>query len=292
MEMRSIRPFPAGTIVSTPAATHVPGDCLVFPRLSSSEQVSETREWHGARIAGWEVEEEAAASTELWDRLDALPVRVRIRDWSQLEDPALLERLRQRKPFCVLRPGPDLFRAVNLLTSVGIPVRVDTSTPVEDPDVLLSALDHYLHSPTLATPVEPFHGLLLALSASSDRSLWELESEDVEIHFHVTADGKVTLSRRWAEAGHYYGTAHDPWDNLIQSDAYARFAAFPVDLLGAAGPCATCAHFDLCKGFLRAVDPEQPCDPWQAAFDKLKEAVSLARSQLDGDNRSEAGAAP
>ena len=274
--------FPDGTIVNLPASLGLDGSFGVIVRWEPGADADRLRKVYGPRLLGFEAESGRLGGPEALGALAGEPVLVRLGDRRHIEDGELLDAFRRLRLAFLVRPDEELFRTANFLTSLGYPVRIDLTAAVGSMEVLLRTLDFYLHNPVLSRPIEPFHSLLAAISSASMRTLWEIEAEDPRLNFYVGSGGRISLSRRWSEGGRHFGTLDDPWLDIIGSDLYLALGSWKARIFKERSPCAFCAHFDICAGFLRAVDAVWPCESWQRAFDILREEVGKARGLLGG----------
>jgi MoaA/NifB/PqqE/SkfB family radical SAM enzyme len=79
----------------------------------------------------------------------------------------------------------------------------------------------------------------------------------------VTNDGNVSLSRRWADAGLYFGTNEDSSAAIHSSELFQRICEIAADA-ATKTQCCGCLVLDFCSGFLRAMNPDHDCSPFLA----------------------------
>lgn len=273
--------FASEALVSVPAGTRVEGDPVVAARLpSTGSDVAARLAVHGNRLCFVDLEGEALRAETL-EALRGQRVRLRL---AAGELGLLRERLGQLRcmhPVFIVAPDAHLVRTINFITAFDIPVHVDASLPPETEDGLDGACQLYLHGPLLRVPVEPFHTLLQTAAQRGGRTLWHTEQEDVRGNYHLTEDGKVTLSARWARRGMFYGSLDDTWPAMLASTLHRGLVELRPRLFRERSPCAFCPHLALCGGYLRALDPEWPCEPWKRAFARMGEGAHYGRTLLE-----------
>jgi hypothetical protein len=152
-----------------------------------------------------------------------------------------------------------LGRAVKLALSLGFAVRLHGHRPT--PQAIAearSALDDYLHNPTVSQPVEPFHSLLGSLLHATPVSLWSLLEQD-------------------------------PADVcLIDDQGNAATGAYPVSvgvfrdaLLAAAGECRDCPWLTRCDSYFKWPGSDYACTDVKRLFSDLEAAAGELRTALD-----------
>jgi len=105
-------------------------------------------------------------------------------------------------------PAPAIMAA-----SLQIPVRLAYSD-MPPRAVLEDLLDHFLHSPTLSVPIEPFYSLARAIGQRRDLTLWAVFGEALGRNYFVDVDRRVSLSPRWAGRGMFFGAVGEGTDGL------------------------------------------------------------------------------
>jgi radical SAM protein with 4Fe4S-binding SPASM domain len=275
--------FPKQTLVNTPFETMLEGKCSVSVRISTPDHVPATLDFYGRRLYNVEIEDGSIRDIDLIRAIGPNRIRLILGDINVLEvDGRLIETLQEirAKPAFEILPDGNLFKNINFLTGLGMLVHIDMSKPVQDEKALLRVTDFYLHNPTLSTPIEPIHSLLVLMNRGRGNRLWSTEQERVRTNFYVSNQGEVSLSRRWMERSLKYGSLDDSVDEFMKSGLYSKLASLKAELFRNKSPCIFCRHFDVCNGFLRALDPEWPCDIWQEVFGILKSAVKEGRNLL------------
>jgi hypothetical protein len=177
----------------------------------------------------------------------------------------------------LMSAGPGFFRAAKTVTCAGIPVIIGLDTD-SDCSELVSLLDFYLHDRYLQVPMEFFQTMFASRVSGVNVSLAEIYTERPDRMLYVDDRGNVTASSRLAQAGKFFGCLSKELRIDEQSDLY-RFLQNPRKSLFLSGsPCAVCASFDLCEGYLRFVDPNFACEGFMPLFETIKrEAAELAR---------------
>jgi hypothetical protein len=155
-----------------------------------------------------------------------------------------------------LKPGAA--PAVKLALSLGFAVRLAGHQP--SPDAVAEAgrvLDGYLHNPTVSQPVEPFHGLLLALLHDSPLSLWSLlERDPAQIRM---------IDQSGAE---------------VSDQAPASVQAFRGELLAQGAECQDCEWLGVCSGYFKWPRTDYSCRDVKLLLADLKAAAAELRQGL------------
>ncbi len=275
--------FPKNTLVNTPCETMLDGECSVSVRISTPDSVPRIREFYGKRLFNLEIEGELIKDIDLIRAIDVNRVRIILGDINILEvEGRLIEALQKMGAQSVFEINPDkkLLRNINFLTGLDILVHIDMTKPVQDENALLQAVDFYLHNPMLRTPIEPIHNLLVTMNRRRGRTLWSTELENVKTNFYVSDQGEVSLSSRWIENDMKYGTLDDSVKDFMKSELYNKLATLKEEMFRSKSSCVFCGNLDVCKGFLRAIDSEWPCDIWKKVFNILQGAVREGKDLL------------
>lgn len=189
-----------------------------------------------------------------------------------------LALLRNTKAILVVDAcGPDAAELVIAALSLGVPVELDPAAAWTE-EALLEIARYFLHSPALATGVGPLVGLLDWISGAERRDLRELRRERLGRHYHVDAEGRVSLSRRLAGQGRHFGRLGDPPEVLAASEPWRALETLPRRLFVELAPCSTCAHYPFCQGWF--VDPSSTrpgCGPWKACLDLVADTLGAER---------------
>lgn len=262
--------FPKGAKVNEPAGTFLDGQCSVSVRIHTEDDVPRLKEMYGRRLSNFEIDGESLRNLEFVRALAGMRVRILLADSGLFETGETVDALFCTEPVFAVKPDANLIRNLNFLTSLNFRVHIESGAAVQAEDSLLHAVDFYLHNPLLTTPVEPFHSLLHTVSRGRGYSMWDVEGENARTSFYVSDNGEVSLSKRWNIEGLNYGTLDDPWKKFVNSDLFRRLSAFRSELFRNKSSCVFCAHMDLCGGFLRAIDPDWPCELWQQVFLTLR----------------------
>jgi hypothetical protein len=164
-----------------------------------------------------------------------------------------------RHPVRVTIPWlPGLARAVKLAVSLGFPVRLVGPQPsaaaVEE---ARQALDLFLHNPTVAQPVEPFHGLLGGLLHETPVDLWDLLERDPAQTCVLDARGEV-----------------------LPDQGPVSVTVFRETLLAAGAECCACPWFASCGGYFKWPRTDFACDGVKRLFADLASAAAELRQGL------------
>ena len=153
---------------------------------------------------------------------------------------------------------PGLARAVKLAASLGFAVRLlgqqRAPAPVAE---LRQALDGYLHNPTVAQPVEPFHSLLLAFLNDSPVSLWSLLEQD-------PAELRVL----------------DDHGEALPDQGPASVTAWCETLVAQGAECRGCPWLGSCGGYFKWPRISDDCAGIKPLFAELKAAADELRQSL------------
>jgi len=181
-----------------------------------------------------------------------------------------------RKVGATLQYGPEAAgdgAVVIVAASLGIPVRLDP-TGTWSSRVLRGLADYYLRSPSLEAPIEPFFSVARAMGDEESRpTLWEISSERIGFDYCVTADGTVSLSRRWEHRGRDFGPSTEPLEQIRKTELFKKLDGLWMQLLAEQSKCAFCTHFRYCGGFwLDPLDSTVDCEDWKGALDMISSA--------------------
>lgn len=268
--------------VETPAGVLIEGESRISIRPRNREEIEAARDAYGERFHHLDLSADQLLDRGLVTAASALRARIHLKTEVFELINAMLENAKTMRSVFRLQPGGAMLRALNSLTSLGFAVHIDPTKTDTDTSHLMKAADFYLHNPLLRVPVEPFHGLLIALRAPRELSLWEIEDEKLGIDFFVGEDKKISLSRRFYEAGFCFGRLGDTLEALRESDLSKTVAEYRSRRMMPNDLCAKCEQLDVCAGFLRAVEPEADCAPWQDAMALLRQAARDAEKLIEG----------
>jgi len=280
--------FPKKALVNTPCEIMLEGECSVSVRVNTPDSVHRIRDYYGRRLFNLEIEGELIKDIHLLRSIESNRVRIIPGSINLLElDGRLIETLQivKAQPVFEINPDRNLFRNINFLTGINFLAHIDMSKPVQDENSLLQVVDFYLHNPMLATPIEPIHSLLVTMNRERGRILWNTELESVKTNFYVSDQGEVSLSRRWLENGMKYGILDDSYQDFMSSDLFNKLATLKEEMFRSKSPCIFCAHLNICRGFLRVIDPDWPCDIWKKVFGILHDAVREGKDLLNKIDR-------
>ena len=160
---------------------------------------------------------------------------------------------------------PGLASAVKLALSLGLAVRLagHQLTP-EVAAQARAALAAYLHNPTVAQPVEPFHSLLLAFLHNTPVDLWtELERDPAQVLIlddqgEAVPDQGPASAMAWREALVAIGVASG---------------------VTTGAPCRDCPWLAPCGGYFQWPRPADDCGA-QSLFAELHAAATELRASL------------
>lgn len=162
---------------------------------------------------------------------------------------------------------PGFGRAVKLALSLRFAVRLAGHQPA--PEVIVEArqvLDGYLHNPTVAQPVEPFHGLLLASLHGAPLNLWTLlERDPAEVRVFDDAGAEVT------------------------EEAPTSVAAFCAELVAAGAECRDCDWLSVCGSYFKWPKPTYSCGGVRQLLADLRAAAGELRAGLGAHDAAYGG---
>ncbi len=164
---------------------------------------------------------------------------------------------------------PGLARAVKLAVSLGFAVRLTGHRPT--PQAVAEArqaLDAFLHNPTVAQPVEPFHGVLVALVHDTPVRLWSLLERD---------PAQIRILDERGEA--------------LPDQGPASATALRDTLVAAGAECRECEWLASCEGYFKWPSADYDCADVKRLFADLREAAAelkaglAAYAELQGEPR-------
>ncbi|MBZ4193047.1 MAG: hypothetical protein LAE24_01895 [Candidatus Contendobacter sp.] len=164
--------------------------------------------------------------------------------------------------------APGFGKAVKTAAALDFAVRLELEQP--DPaliEELAAVLEFYLHQPTVAQPVEYFHGALLGFYHDEPIPLWLILDENPGIVRYIAADGTESLSGRLAGA-----------DLTILPDADSKTGFDQV--LATAEECRTCEFLKSCGGYFKWPRRDYDCAGVKRVFGLLREAAAELRRDL------------
>ncbi|MEI2782736.1 MAG: hypothetical protein V9H25_16335 [Candidatus Competibacter sp.] len=160
--------------------------------------------------------------------------------------------------------------AVKVAVSLDFAVRLEVEQPepalIEE---LAAAVEFYLRQPTVAQPIEFFHGMLLGFYHGDPLPLWIVLDEDPQCLRHVADDGAESRYGRLAGSG-------DP--------AVAPEAGLEVwieRVLAASEDCRHCEFLRSCGGYFKWPRRDYDCAGVKRLFGQLRAAATELRRDLD-----------
>ena len=179
--------------------------------------------------------------------------------------------------------SPGVSRASKLALSLGFEVKLILTQPdralVHE---LVELLEHYLHNPTVAAPIEFYQSLLISFIEDSPVTLWTIQEEDPSFDRYVTDKERVVLSRRlkFVELPDNDST----FLNDLQRELFQRTEE-----------CNSCGFSVNCAGYFKLPDPNYNCaeirgllqilkDASVELMEDLKQSVRILENRTNGDN--------
>ncbi|TVQ94171.1 MAG: hypothetical protein EA400_01595 [Chromatiaceae bacterium] len=154
---------------------------------------------------------------------------------------------------------PGLGRAVKLALSLGFAVRLHGHQPTTEALAeARQALADYLHNPTVAQPVEPFHSLLISFLHATPVQLWSLLERDPARVREIDERGEPAPGQ-----------------------GPTSVAAFRAALLAAGGECCDCRYLSRCDGYFKWPRGDYACTGVKRLLGDIEAAASALQADLD-----------
>jgi hypothetical protein len=167
---------------------------------------------------------------------------------------------------------------ISFITSMGIAVdllyRLETITR----KTILEIIDHYLHFPSLNSPVEPFHSILMSKLKNGKLTLWSLYAMPPDTVFYVD---DMEIIERPGKCGNDHYRPLIRWKNHQWKESHGHngfkkyFESIPRDHPG----CLACDQFYFC--FSWAKYQRDCCELWKEILDKLQFNAREIRTIMD-----------
>lgn len=189
-----------------------------------------------------------------------------------LEDRAHFDK--NRTTFLLEQDDPELLRLALTLSALGLRTRILLDAPREaDLEVLKALLAYHLESPAHAAALAPFSSIKAALEDGGGRNLWHFNEEDYQSRLYLTAQGRLTLSERFARRERFYEVQEVLRANTFEGTAlFKQLRGYARGLFADMEDCAFCRHYPICGGWLRFEDSIFDCTGWQELFETLRQA--------------------
>ena len=164
---------------------------------------------------------------------------------------------------------PGFAKAVKVAVSLDFAVRLDVGQPGPASIEELSAvLEFYLRQPTVAQPIEYFHGSLLGFYHDEPVPLWVVLDEYPDGLRYVADDGMESLSGRLASV-----------EVALPPDAGLEI--WIEQVLATAEECRNCEFFKHCGGYFKWPRRDYDCAGVKQVFGVLRDAAAELRRDLD-----------
>jgi hypothetical protein len=177
--------------------------------------------------------------------------------------------LRERHPIRItVAITPGFSKAVRLAAALDFAVKLDVGQPDEAlVEELLEVVNLYLHRPTVVSPIEFLHSVLLSFYHATPDSLWQIQEKDPAWNRYVP-DG--------AESHHHLRTA------IRREDDAAAFVDAFMDELAAEGrECRDCEYAAVCRGYFKYPDRGYDCTGVRKIFRELELAATSIAEDLE-----------
>ena len=165
--------------------------------------------------------------------------------------------------------APGFGKAVKTAAALDFAVRLAPGQP--DPaliEELATVLEFYLRQPTVAQPIEYFHGALLGFYHDEPIPLWLILDENPGIVRYIADDGTESLGGRLAGA-----------DLTIAPDA--DLPTWIDQTLATAEECRTCEFLRSCGGYFKWPRRNYDCVGVKRVFGLLQAAAAELRRDLE-----------
>jgi hypothetical protein len=159
-------------------------------------------------------------------------------------------------------------KAVKTAAALEFAVRLEPGQP--DPaliEELVTVLEFYLRQPTVAQPIEYFHGALLGFYHDQPIPLWLILDEDPDVVRYIGDDGAESLGGRLAGA------------NLTIAPG-VELKTWIEQTLATADECRTCEFLSSCGGYFKWPRRDYDCVGVKRVFGLLREAAAELRRDL------------
>ncbi|MDG4554051.1 MAG: hypothetical protein P9E24_07370 [Candidatus Competibacter sp.] len=234
--------------------------------LASALEAEDPERIVGAQIVALDTDSEPLNA---W--APGLPLELILRD-PVAEFPLLYRHtnLLDNHPARVIVPvAPGFGKAVKVAVSLDFAVRLEVEQPepalIEE---MAAVLEFYLHQPTVAQPIEYFHGSLRGFFHDEPASLWVLQDDDPQYLRYVTDEGVERLSRRLV----------DPNANIAPD---ADLGEWIAQVLAVDEECQGCAFLNGCGGYFKWPRRDYDCAGVKRLFGHLRDAAAELRRDLD-----------
>jgi hypothetical protein len=177
------------------------------------------------------------------------------------------EMLKEKKIFICPEFPVEKRENISFITSMGIAVDLLYRLQTIMKKIILEIIDYYLHHPSLAIPVEPFHSILMSKLKDTKLTLWGLYAMPQDTAFYV-ADTDMIEGPGKLSNEHYLSLIHwksHQWKESNGQNGFKKyFESIPRDHPG----CLSCDQFYFC--FSWAKYQEDCCELWKDILDRLQ----------------------
>ena len=167
---------------------------------------------------------------------------------------------------------PGFIKAVKVAVSLDFAVRLEVKQPdaalIEE---LVAALEFYLHQPTVAQPIEFFHGVLLGFYHDDPIPLWAIQEEDPQYLRYIADDGAESCYGRLA--------GNDDCNALRVAEADLQ--RWIDQVLATATDCRRCEFLRSCGGYFKWPQQNYNCAEVRRLFGKIRAAAVELRRDLE-----------
>lgn len=250
-----------------------PQGALVVRTAHPAELIAALASEDPERIVGVQIVSLDADTEPLNAWAPGLPLELIMRD-PAIEFPLLYRHtnLLDEHPMRVIIPvAPGFGKAVKVAVSLNFAVQLEVGQPTPPMiEELESVLEFYLHQPTVAQPIEYFHGALLGFFHHEPVPLWVLQDDDPQSLRYVPDEGIEQFTGRLG--------------NLNTDVALAVRVSLEEwigQVLATAKECQSCAFLENCGGYFKWPLPDYDCAGVVRIFSLLREAAAELRRDLE-----------
>ncbi|MFB0566896.1 MAG: radical SAM protein [Candidatus Aminicenantaceae bacterium] len=204
----------------------------------------------------------------------------------------IMGSLSERKTEIIIESAEKNFeKNVKVWSSLNFQVKIIMNHLQDDMiSIYKELLEYYVHTPLLRKRIFPFHFLMENILHSKDSTLLDYYLGLKSRWYFVTDDLKVR-SVFPHEVLPSFGIL-SPTPKKFEEKAKNFAREYYEKIASQELPCLSCAHFNLCGGFILLISRDKTC-AWPSFFDTLEEEMALAKEHFaqlkEEKEREEAG---
>ena len=179
----------------------------------------------------------------------------------------------------------SLPKAVQFMASLNLPIEINPCVFIsQNEKSLLDVCERLLFSSFVKIPVQPFFSFLqFAMNPGTFvpfPTLWETFKERIGRDYYITNDGKITLSKRWADKNRFFGNAFDTIEDIRSSDLFYELVSINEMNSEKSSVCRDCPIHRFCSGYLRAMNATHDCSTFLSLYEFLCSHVSSIKESF------------